>query len=349
MELDNVSLLTRNESVNLKGLLILLVVLGHNNVIMQATGLYSFIYSFHVYCFYILPFTYGVGTSGSSDKMKVKWLVKRIMGNIKRYYFVYLVWTIVSICISHWLYKHSLPSPSEAIHSFIFGDCFREIFGVGFLWFLPTMVSVLLWKDIFFLSSKYIRLAIFLVGIFLWGLSIAGVADYRILGRLLPFYIILGLYFSVLGISCRWLLQKLPKYRTYPKCGIIGFFIIIAFISIRRFLFAGCMYLSWSLVPIIAFCCIYQFKRYLTKARFLEYLGNYSMGIYLLHVFIYNALKYIIPSSDLMNGLLLFFLTLAITLLMLIVMEMLHLEWLYGAKRSNEMWAKVISQIKPFI
>lgn len=53
------SLLTRDESVGVKGLLIFLVVLGHNSLAMEYTGLYSLLYSFHVYCFYILPFLYG--------------------------------------------------------------------------------------------------------------------------------------------------------------------------------------------------------------------------------------------------------------------------------------------------
>ena len=62
----NTSLLKRDLSVGWKGILILLIVLGHNSILckpsIEADHFYicrSWLYTFHVWAFFVLPFLYG--------------------------------------------------------------------------------------------------------------------------------------------------------------------------------------------------------------------------------------------------------------------------------------------------
>lgn len=71
----NISLLSKNESAIIKGILILLIVLGHNGILMgKAPGLTptiwnDYLYSFHVYCFLFLPFLYNI-PNFTKDRIK---------------------------------------------------------------------------------------------------------------------------------------------------------------------------------------------------------------------------------------------------------------------------------------
>lgn len=62
----NTSLLKRDLSVGWKGILILLIVLGHNSILckpsIEADHFYiwrTWLYTFHVWAFFVLPFLYG--------------------------------------------------------------------------------------------------------------------------------------------------------------------------------------------------------------------------------------------------------------------------------------------------
>lgn len=50
---------TKEESASIKGLLIFLIVLGHNFVFLDCfPSTYPYWYTFHVACFFILSYTY---------------------------------------------------------------------------------------------------------------------------------------------------------------------------------------------------------------------------------------------------------------------------------------------------
>lgn len=149
----SISLLDREESQGLKGLLVLLVVLGHNSLLMEFTGLYSFLYSFHVYAFYILPFIYGVSYPKDSEKNIIKLILKRGLSNFKYYYMLLIIWSSISLII---IMARGTPFPGvmALLEGYILNTSLRETFGGGFLCFMPTMVSVLFWRDIYFVLNK---------------------------------------------------------------------------------------------------------------------------------------------------------------------------------------------------
>ena len=60
----NLSLISRRDSSVLKGILILLIILGHNSILMNNYGegesslIFKYLYHFHVYAFLMLPSLY---------------------------------------------------------------------------------------------------------------------------------------------------------------------------------------------------------------------------------------------------------------------------------------------------
>ena len=86
---DSISLISINESTALKGLLIFLIVLGHNMIftyyVLPYNGM-AYLYSFHIQAFFILPFLY------DSKILNVK--------RIKDYFFrLYWPFIIISIIL----------------------------------------------------------------------------------------------------------------------------------------------------------------------------------------------------------------------------------------------------------
>ena len=51
--------LVKEQTTIIKGILILFVIIGHNNILLPVnTPIWNWIYSFHRACFFILPFFY---------------------------------------------------------------------------------------------------------------------------------------------------------------------------------------------------------------------------------------------------------------------------------------------------
>ena len=327
------SLLSREESNGLKGALILLVVLGHNSLLMEFTGLYSFLYSFHVYAFYILPYIYGVNYPKDNDKNNIKFILKRGLLNFKYFYILLILWSLISLLT---VMARGVPFPGimALCEGYLFNTSLRETFGVGFLWFMPTMVSVLFWRDVYFVLNKKVKAILFSVGVILWGLSYATILDYRYLGHLLPFSIIFGIYFAVQGIATRWLLIHLTPFPWFKWFSPLILLVNYAFICIRDYLPSGCIYITWSILPIIAFCAIFPWKNIFGESPMLKFIGKQSLGIYLIHVFVYNAYLQLVPWHHPLNGVLSFIATLLITIMCIRILNILRLGRIIGEKHN---------------
>lgn len=333
-EIEIPTLLSRDESNGLKGLLILLVVLGHNSLVMEFTGLYSFLYSFHVYAFYILPFIYGVSYPKDNDKNIMKFILKRGMANFKFFYILLIIWSLFSLIM---VMARGTPFPSvmALLEGYILNTSLRETFGVGFLWFMPTMVSVLLWRDVYYFLNKKFKTILFSLGIILWGLSYATIIDYRYLGHILPFSIIFGIYFAIQGIATRWLLIHLTQFPWFKWLAPLLLLVNYTFICIRDYLPPGCIYLTWSILPIIAFCAIFPWKNALGESHILKFFGKQSLGIYLLHVFVYNAYLQLLPWRSPINGVISFICTILITTWCIKIIKIMRVGWLIGERSKN--------------
>lgn len=308
------SFLSRDESLAIKGILILLVVLGHNSILMKETNLFPYLYSFHVYCFYILPFLYGIKLYNGKERF-FSFIIKRQINNYKKMGIVYLFWCTVGIILAIFV-KHIPFHPWKSIHAILWGHqtLLTDYCGFSFLWFIPTILAVMLWRDIYFLSTKFGKGGLFFLSVALWRGAVAGMGGSHSLGMWCPFALIQGLFFSMAGIAGRFILEQIrSEDGTISKCYCLLFLIIPLYVYFRRFLPYGFHYLTWSCCPILAFLCLYSIKDYLTKCHLFLLVGKYSLQIYLLHTIVFNILLLIVKQQNIITGIISYFATLVFT------------------------------------
>ena len=145
---DSTSLISINESTALKGLLIFLIVLGHNMIFTYCVLPYNgmaYLYSFHIQAFFILPFLY------DSKILNVK--------RIKDYFFR-LYWPFIIISIILYICRIIYNKPVEyniveLIQMWFTGNpqLIKQLCGIQILWFMPVMCSLCIIKDLYYQSN----------------------------------------------------------------------------------------------------------------------------------------------------------------------------------------------------
>lgn len=309
---DYPSLLTREESGAIKGLLILLIVLGHNSLLMEPTGLFPYLYAFHVYCFYILPFIYGF-RAAEPETPAFRVILRRSLHNFLRLYPLYFIWCMVGVLFSCFV-KHQSPDALPIIYAVISGNqtLLARHCGFAFLWFLPTIVAVMFWRDLYFCLPRRGKCILLVISLSLWLLAVMGITNFHHSGLFTPFALAQGLYFSASGIIARWILEHC-RVSVKSRIRAVPLFLLVpAFIRFRGYLPFNYTWLSWLIPPTIAFVCIFQYKGVLEKSRFLKLAGQYSLQIYLLHVLIFNLFLKIDPWKNWITGAAIYVLTVAL-------------------------------------
>ncbi len=312
------SLLSREESIAMKGLLIFLVVLGHNSLVMAKTGWFPYLYSFHVYCFYIFPFVYGADVVA----LKKMGLWQRVWNNVKKFYPLYFFWCLISCGVAvatHRIVWNGLGFS----YAVLWGNqpLLLQYCGFGFLWFLPTIVAVMFWRDVYFFAPKIGKWCMFFLSAVLWIFSAVGWTNFHAAGIYCPLALMQGLFFCTSGILVRTVLSSLPVSKG-TKIAASPFFILgFSFVYFRRYLPASCVWLTWIIVPMIAFFAFYQWKEVWIKSRLLKFLGKYSLQIYLLHIFIFYGILQAIPQRGILVAILSLLLTLMLCVAAIVVIN----------------------------
>ncbi len=334
------SLISRDVSTAIKGLLILLIVFGHTGWITTdfATGNRTFfwhwLYSFHVYIFLILPFIYGYSKkSHVSDKPIAggKYIniqqVKNDLGHslIKigvPYCWFFLFSAIVFVTIGGGLFDFK-----GVLYAFFFGNepLMDKYIGFNFLWFLPAMLALMTLKSVYYNSNKTIRIIIISISIVLWVLAIFKIIPKYTVGMYVPFAISQAFYFIILGLSARYIIEK-----QWPR-KILMLFVVLLIGVLTVLLYYRSeihtiinLYTTIRLVmPILMFLFLYGIRDLLAKSRILKYIGTYSLQIYLVHVFVINALVTLFThftKPSICLGVIIYVLTLGISLGLSIVL-----------------------------
>ena len=313
---NNYSLLTREESNAIKGILILLVVLGHNSVLMKHTGMYEYIYSFHVYCFFILPFLYGYTQSGETFAKRFQSVLIRSRKN----YIIYLILSLICLGISIFLGK-VIFSPANVIYAITTGsqNLLIKYVGFGMLWFLPTICAILFWHQIYYTINTKYRYVFLLTTFVLWILAALGITNYHEIGLYVPFALAPGLYHVLTGVLSRKLITHQRSKSNIVFKIIISAFFILFFVYKRYSLPFSIYYLTWLLCPIAAMFILYHLRTILKRIKILIMIGRYSFGIYLLHIFIYNGIYRCVVNNSLLWGLILFVITVIISFVVTVI------------------------------
>lgn len=310
--METVSLLDRGNSTGWKGMLILLIVLGHTSLLCKyGSGENDFyawrqwLYEFHVRTFFILPFLYGCKQMGA----------KELFAETRKTFvrlFVPYIW-IVGICLLIQLYLGNSVDYGKVIWALIVGSqgLLHEYIGFHFPWFLPTMFTVILIRNVYYnipIVGKSIIVTIMLV---VYLIDLGSIANY------IPFNLINALRYAALGVLVRTVIVISPHIKWgYVAAFALASFIYFVCIRIQANAFSQIHMVLGILLPLSFGCIIFAFQKY-ANVGILKFVGNYSLQVYLFHVIVYNALLYfshIFLSSGIVLGCILYALTLLISL-----------------------------------
>lgn len=291
-----ITYIPKQQSTAIKAIAMLLIVLGHNHILApQEAGIpvfFDYLYKFHVSLFFILPFFY-------DHRQSLDWAsVKKILVKCG---IPYMLFFAFSYFVYHFAFLKDAGSAAEFFGGLVGapGCGHKLVTGFVFLWFLPVFMLMSLLKLVGS-WSKWLSALFFFVGFVICVWSEAYVVMWHS-----PFYVLKALYYYSMGLSC-WFFA-----RYVPHAGILG---AVSFLVLSVLYWMGFraenFYYSLS-----AFLCIKWLTSIVdfSKFRWLQLIGQYSLPIYLVHVFIYNVLERLMPNS-LLAGMVIYVLTILFSL-----------------------------------
>ena len=285
-----VSYIKTNESVAIKGLLIFLIVLGHNMFFiyyLESVQVQNYLYCFHIQAFFLLPFLYGA-----------KPLTKKRLAN----YFIRLYWpyllltTILSVIYSNFYLQKELDFLG-ILRMYVTGDVslIKQYCGVQIFWFMPAMFSLSVLRDWFYYSNKVVQAVLLLLScianVFLFLASDYGhyyeiSADIR---SVVPFGLYSGISYLVFGVFVRWIVGKLKERKIKCSPYLMIVFIGCSFLYfINELSFHEQMIHVFLLIvmPVIFMLILWYNGRYIQRLFFMEKAGDKTFPMYIIHPFI---------------------------------------------------------------
>lgn len=327
MEKSNVSCsISMDESTAIKGLLMLLIVMGHNLFWGHIVGefIFDWLYSYHVALFFILPFFY---PSHLFTWSRVKTLFARL-------YWPF-IWAFTLLTAVNYLMATKGIRPIEMpdyIDSLSVVGFLRTMFtgnfwslspysGFYYLWFLPVMFSMLVIRDLFVSSStkvvKYVILGFAVICFVFFWVFMYGTIDTAVKYSIMnwsPFAILQGLGLFFLGYSCNVLIRNGTYLNVWVL--LIAFIVLgVVYVLIPKdtVFFSVYKTIMWFINPYIAFGLIFSLRKHLAKFSLLKKIGVLSLPIYIIHQPL-NGLMSMMASKINISELLLFVLTYSIVL-----------------------------------
>lgn len=262
--------------------MICLVVLCHNRYFYSYyPQLYHYIYSFHVACFFVLPFFYNNDIRFFS--MSRVWVYcKRLLWPYT-YMFVFLYF-MSSVVTNDYNLEWGL------INTFLTGNFYsiHKYIGFQYLWFLPAMFSMLVIKDIYTsrpVSRKILMLSIGAVFYVLcWAFLINQPFSTSISEKIASFSFfsfMLGWAMLFIGICTRKMILNSNISTTILV--LITCLTLFSLVIISRE-YPYNLYARWiarTINPIIIFIILYKTPMFNMKV--LQTIGKLSLPIYLFH------------------------------------------------------------------
>lgn len=309
-------LLSVEQSNRFKGLLILLVILGHMLGPMGIMSLESLflLYSFHVTSFLFLPFLF------NKDRLTQKNIVKVF----RRYYTPYIVFFFVASIFYTLITGHNFVV-IDTIRALFIGtaEALKDSVGLSLYWFFPTLVSLLVlimiensigekYKKMFLLLMALLHIILPILPIEVWQSS--------------PFYSLAALYLFSMGLLVRYIYQKLDWYH-------VPLWLYVLFLSFLLFIAYGSDYnLAMTIIPdiinepfnfilhdVIMIVGFFTMLKLSELFIFLEDAGKYSIAIYTIHPFIIAGANMLIPSEPFLMSLVKVFIIVVVTYLLTLI------------------------------
>lgn len=328
--------LSRDQSAAIKGLLIILVVLGHNHFFGEvfSYGNYKWLYSFHVALFFVLPFFY----------LEHEFSWQRVWTNAKRLLWPY-TWMFGMLFLVDCLVLNEAPVDSGLFNTFVTDNFYtlRRYTGFQYLWFLPTMFSMLCFKD-FYTSANRIAKYLLLLGgwmfftfawVFLyWGPYDNSVNEIMAQYSLLSFMLGWALFF--LGSFTKWVVNHWCGSLLAPVAVLILTLVGTALADNTPFL-ALADWISRTISPLASMLLLTRVE--VGQSIILKKIGTLSLPIYLFHQPVNVAVCTVMKSLNVASWVqffLSFFMVFAITwLLVQTVVSMPPLYSVLFARKSD--------------
>lgn len=288
------SVIGRNESTALKGLYMLLIVLGHNYFFTMTTvqlQMMSYLYMFHIAAFFMLPFLYGAK----------RWSWSNIGDYAVRFLWPYVIIAVVFFItltvIKHrdWLWGDFVATLVNGSSSGLHKYC-----GFQLLWFLPAMFAVMIIRDLYF-NFKVFRILIFVVAGYIVLNTIFSAFNLKILPWLfghLPFSLASTIPMCLYGLIVRWIIVKRVNHKlVLAVATLIALLVTVYYFNnIPKWSEMSSFMLGGILYPAAFMLIVLQISDRLAENKLLMWVGNNSLLVYLIHPFVGFALIYAMPS-----------------------------------------------------
>lgn len=267
----------RERSAVIKGILILLIVIGHNHILCPIDNRFmGYLYEFHVICFFILPFFYENKAPLSSQ---------RVTNTVIRTWIPYL-WMIILCYLAHGIYTKDFSISFRHVQAFITADktFLGKYFGFVMPWFLPTFCTFTLLLGC---ARKY---NLIYGGVMIWGIMNIFLPwkEFFVERQTVAFGLAYAVVYFINGAITYWIYIQ----GNWTKwLGLIGFIVL----SICYWKQIHIFYL-YLLFPTCAFLSLLLIVPYV-KASLLNVLGKYSLGIYVIHLFINRIIELAVPHT----------------------------------------------------
>ena len=292
--------LTPNAVNAIKGVLIVLVVVGHSRWDHEVYRLVkSIIYNFHAVLFLLLPFMFAVNPL-TWDRFKT----------LLRRYYVPLVWFVLAAFLLKNFILDAPPgiSSTEAVELISAllsgtGSAFNSTVELELFWFLPALFGLFIWRSIWPYLPLFVKIAVGFLGtyVFLFSMAIPQV-------RLLPTILTISLYVFILGpltFSLINMIYRLSGRRSF-WIGLLGFLVLCCYAAatgrgynIAKINLPGLddplgigVYIGNIAFAFVAIegLCSFEFVQSVFRR-----VGKMSLGIYLVHMFMIVGFDLVLP------------------------------------------------------
>ena len=310
--------LDKNTSDIIKGILIILIVLGHNSILTSSIdGLYSYLYSFHVIIFFILPWFY----------VQSRPTITKSVNRCKKLYLYYLFFFILQIILYNLLIDNNF-SLCNSVHAFILGGhhALKDVTGYMYLWFLPAFCFSMLLYDLYNGIAQHLRiipnvLAFVVVCLF----TQLTYQNYNAFVQ--------AVYFASVGITSVGIYNIMHLYMN-RTVSVVAFILL----SILVCTDVTSVYVL-PFMPFVAFFAIWDIAKFLSisKNNIIVSVGKMSLMIYLIHPLVYQALLRVIPNmtNQIVYGVIILILTLGLTIFSSYVIEKIIVQTLIKKLSSS--------------
>lgn len=313
--------LSHEDSTTIKGILIILIVLGHiKPLIPWPSPMFTWLYTFHVICFFILPFFYNSPPITNMRQHIVKLAVRTGIP---------FLFTFLLCLFLHIIIEKRIDGVYDIALALITGSVenLDKYANAGFLWFLQSYFSM----SVFVVladKNKYLKYTILLIGLYLWCINL-GLMHYYERHCILGIPVALKYYFA--GYICRNLFGKINMLQWFSIVFFVLFTVLqlsehttIAPTKIRFFALMGAFTILLKISPFV-------------KNPVFTLFGKHSLTVYLFHLFVYTLLMILLPIQSFWSGIVLFFATLSISLMLsLLIGNIQWLRKLYTPKNFKE-------------